>query len=166
MKQLRIAAALVVAVLVSCVSLAQPGTRYYVSKPVYSFADSTADRVTVYVDEKTLFQINALLLVGRRQQVEQAACLRVAKHHGSTFWVDSMRAAFVLPNSQRFDQITFGCDHADIPLHYHVSNDEWECEASSADTGPAWSIYPAAMVSCGVGIDSLVAWHAKPLERR
>lgn len=170
MRSLRIAALLTVGLFVGCVAFAHPdpdpGPRYYLSKPAYSFSDTTAERVTVYVDEKLQIRINSLLLVGRLEQKEQAACLRVAARKGSAYWLDSMLTAYIVPNSATRDQITFGCDRSQVPLHVHVVQDEYECAASGFDTGPAWSIYPLEMVTCGIGIDSLIAWKARPIGQR
>jgi hypothetical protein len=144
------------------------GPRFYITKPAATYHDSTVDAAFVFFDEKTLFQVNALLLVGRMERVEQAACLHVAKRRDSSFWVDSMVAAYIVPKSATWEQITFGCDRAQLPIHYHVvtDSDEDECQPSFADTGPGWSIYPAELVSCGVGIDSVIAWRVKPVEKR
>jgi hypothetical protein len=154
-------AALTCGSFVACVAFARPGARYYLTKPAYTFSDSTADSAVVFVDDKVQMWLNGILLLGRKEQLEQAACLRIAKRDGNHFWVDSVLKAYVEPGMTTTWQIYYECGRDHIAWHAHVIHNEYQCTPSSYDTAPAWSRQPALMLSCGIGIDSVVAWRAR-----
>jgi len=163
MRQLRIAAALLAAVLVSCVAFAHP-SRYYVTALPQTYSDSTVDSVFVHIDERVLIESNARLLLGRREHLEQGACLRIARREGRQIWVDSTLSAAVDAGMTTSVQISFTCWDNQIPWHAHVvyERDGWDqCKASDNDRAPALAVFPAELISCGVGIDSIIAYRVR-----
>jgi len=171
MRSLRIATALAVVFVVGCVAL-RPSHPYYLTQPARSYdTDSTVERITVHVDERTMIWLGAMLAEDRREMRESAACLHVAPDGN----VDSVYAA-----QDQIDRswkgVTFHCPHDAAPLHFHVVTKALEpwldsqgypgilsllCTLSDLDKDPRWWPHPFNAMMCGPGIDSLYVYRVK-----
>jgi len=171
MRQLRWAVALAIVGLVACVSL-RPSRPYYLTQPAQSYdTDSTVERITVRVDERTMIWLGAMLAEDRRNMRESGACLHLAKDGN----VDSVYAA-ADQSEASWKGVSFHCPRDAAPLHFHVlvkSMEPWLssqgypgilsllCTLSDADKDPRWSAHPFNAMSCGMGIDSLYVYRVR-----
>lgn len=149
----------------ACASVPYQPPHYYLTQTARSLYDSTgrADSVTVHLEERLDEQLNATLVMGRRDTLEQAACGHVERHDAAGLWIDSLLQAWI--TGQKATTVVFSCPAGSVPIHWHVLYQwqGWEqCEPSPLDRSKAWAKYPAEMLVCGMGPDSVVAWRAKP----
>lgn len=142
------------------VACAQPA-RYWVSQPAHTHQGPTSDAAVVFIEERTLIWMNAVMLRSRVVGHEEAGCLHIAKHVGAAFFVDSLmppRGDVVLtPKSA-----TFKCPHDSAPIHWHDVIDSQSCNLSDLDLSSENGPFPFNAMMCGVGIDSVVAYTVKP----
>ena len=171
MRQARIVAALVAAFCISCVAF-RPSKPYYLTQPARSYdTDSTVERITVHVDERTMIWLGAMLAEDRRNMRESGACLHLAKDGN----VDSVYAA-ADQSDRSWKGVSFHCPKDAAPLHFHVlvkSMEPWLssqgypgilsllCTLSDADKDPRWSPHPFNAMACGPGIDSLYVYRVR-----
>jgi len=164
--------ALAIAGLCACVATAHPPRAYYLSKPAASYdSDSTVERITVKVDERTMIWLSAMLAEDRRQMRESGACLHLAPDGN----VDSVYAAHDQSEAS-WKGVRFHCPKEAAPLHDHVITKALEpwldaqgypgimslrCTLSTFDKDPGWADHPFNAMMCGPGIDSLYVYRVK-----
>lgn len=178
MRSLRIVAAILVAGAVGCVATActlvhvRPSHPYYLTKPAQSYdSDSTIERVTVHVDERTMIWLGAMLAEDRREMRESGACLHLA----APGYIDSVYAARDQSDAS-WKAVSFHCPKDAAPLHFHIITKALEpwldsqgyagilsllCTISDADKDPRWSDHPFNAMACGPGIDSLFVYRVR-----
>lgn len=140
------------------------GPRFYLTATPRTLHAPTADSVIVHFDEKMMMQLNTLVVLGRKEQLEQAACLRVEKVVRGEVYVDSVLSAAIVPGATTMVQVVYSCPVDAVPWHAHIvfARDGWDqCIPSPIDLSSAWSRYPAEVMQCGIGVDSVVTWKAK-----
>lgn len=151
--------------LAACVATAHPA-RYYVSQPAHTIQSRYTTPVTVFIEDRTLMWMSGAMIRARRNDLEGGACGHVAKMVGDGYFVDSLipgRGAtqYYTPTHARFS-----CYTSEIPIHWHLGG---VCELSTPETNglgsddvdTAYAVFPANLVMCGVGIDSVVAYRVR-----
>lgn len=86
--------------------------------------------------------------------LEAGACGHVAKMVGDGVYIDSLIPArglqFYTPTRAHFS-----CYTNEVPIHWHPRH---VCRFSDGnDLNPAYSVFPAIVMQCGTGIDSVYA---------
>lgn len=157
--------------LVACVPARTASHAYYVSHPAHTQQTARTAPVMVFIDERTLLWMNAVMLNTRHLDVEYGGCAHIAKRVGDGFYVDSI----LPPRPNPLDGVVsfspweghFSCNRDEAPIHWHPNIVSDMCELSvpndrGGDTHPAFSVFPFNLMQCGIGIDSVLAYRVRP----
>jgi len=142
--------------------------------------------LAVYMDERTVLWLDAVLTIQRHQFRETGVCLRIAKDARVGFRVDSFinglpgdwPGADTIETNWR--QTAFTCPRNMALLHFHViqpKDSTWlmehghteylptnqvQCRVGGNDLHHYWSQFPFNAIQCGRGVDSIIAYRVRP----
>ena len=147
--------------LVGCVQVfGQRQREYYMTRQPWTYADSTTDSARVNIVDRQLGEIGTLVVLSRRRHYEEVGCFEV-RSDSSEFWMIGDIQAPTYASRVLPDQVDYSCPKGWGSVHIHWMSGE-QCAAGRGDTSPVNAKIPVQLVACGIGIDSLIAYRAKP----